>query len=195
MGKELPKDKFRRGFKAQAERHSIEYRERVGVKGYQFLSSFVLAEHLGIKVIAPDNLNGFSPDEFDILTNTRKEEWSAAAIQSFNGSLIIIHNKSHSSGRQESNIMHELAHVICGHQMSGIENRPDIPFTLRTYNQEQENEADWLGSCLQLPRPGLTWAYRRGMSEEEIAEHFCSSKDMVRFRTNMTGVKKQFSSR
>jgi Zn-dependent peptidase ImmA (M78 family) len=89
--------------------------------------------------------------------------------------------------------MHELAHNICGHETSKSQQINGLGLLLREYNEEQEKEAEWLGSCLQLPRKALVWALNKKMSYEEISEYFQASEDMVRFRINTTGVKKQIS--
>lgn len=64
---------------------------------------------------------------------------------------------------------------------------------LRNLDVEQENEAEWLGSCLQLPRPALIYSLKRSMTIEQIAEYYNCSNDMVQYRINITGVKKQLS--
>jgi Zn-dependent peptidase ImmA (M78 family) len=87
--------------------------------------------------------------------------------------------------------MHELAHIICEHKVSDeILNTGLIGF-LRNHDVQQENEAEWLGSCLQLPRPALVWALKEKMNNGEIAEYFNASEEMVRYRINITGVNKQ----
>jgi hypothetical protein len=84
--------------------------------------------------------------------------------------------------------MHEIAHVLCEHEPSKFVTFNGCDFSLRTCNPEQEEEADWLCGCLKLPRESLLWAVRRGMTDEQIADHFVSSLDMVQFRRNVTGV-------
>ena len=88
--------------------------------------------------------------------------------------------------------MHEIAHIICGHKMEKIVIRKDIPFPLRDYNSEQEDEAKWLGGCLQIPRRALVKMIYKGLDTMELAEHFGASKDMVLYRLRITGASKQF---
>ncbi|WP_375480311.1 hypothetical protein [uncultured Nostoc sp.] len=40
-----------------------------------------------------------------------------------------------------------------------------------------------------MPRRGLLWAVQRQMTQTQIAVHFNASEEMVRFRSNLTGVK------
>jgi Zn-dependent peptidase ImmA (M78 family) len=82
--------------------------------------------------------------------------------------------------------MHELAHLLLGHQpirfhqVSGT-----IP--VREYRAADEKAAEYLGGCLQITARGLDWAFQRNMSLREIAKHFGASLQMVRYRCNMTG--------
>ena len=51
--------------------------------------------------------------------------------------------------------MHEMAHLICKHKPAELVPVGGFPFSLREYDAVQEEEANWLGACLQLPRPAL----------------------------------------
>lgn len=51
-----------------------------------------------------------------------------------------------------------------------------------------EDEATYLGGCLQIPRRGLLWAVQQKMVLPRIATHFGASEEMVCFRSNMTGI-------
>jgi hypothetical protein len=46
--------------------------------------------------------------------------------------------------------MHELAHVIIGHEPARVDVTEGGSLILNTYNREQEDEADWLAGCLSL---------------------------------------------
>lgn len=80
--------------------------------------------------------------------------------------------------------MHELAHVLLEHPMVGFS--PETGLPLR--NQQHEDEATYLGGCLQIPRLGLKWAVAHGYASKQIAEHFGASESMVRFRSNVTRI-------
>ena|ERR1035437_1540602 len=104
------------------------------------------------------------------------------------GNRIIIHNPYHSVARQQSDMMHEIAHIICKHERIEKEYDFEIPFGLREFDKVQEEEAKCLGSTLQLATPCLLWANKKSMTTEAIAEHFNASKNMVTYRMNMTGI-------
>lgn len=186
------KDILKRGFKADAERKAKEYREALSIHPCAPLCAFKLAEHLIVPVYPAtefltlthdiNNLNG---------SNGKDPEWSALTMLTKAGNRIIIHNSFNSVARQQSDLMHELAHIICKHERSQSEYDFEIPFGMRDYDELQEEEAKCLGSTLQLPTPCLLWAKKRNMSNGDIAGHFNASEVMVTYRMNMTGIFKR----
>jgi hypothetical protein len=85
--------------------------------------------------------------------------------------------------------MHEIAHVLCEHQGGGVTAFGGLP--CRTYDPVQEEEATWLGACLQIPRDGLLWFLKKGWDNVAIAQHFGASVSQTRYRRNKTGVDAQ----
>jgi len=67
----------------------------------------------------------------------------------------------------------------------------DGTLVMRSYDQKQEDEANWLAWCLLLPRDALTQCARRGLSIDAIAEQYGVSKKLVTFRLHVTGVRAQ----
>ncbi len=104
---------------------------------------------------------------------------------------IIIHNHLHAPPRQQSNLMHALAHIICEHKQPSSNDCLNLPFFMRSFNKQEKEEAIYLGTVLQIPRAGLMWALKKGMLNENTAEHFKASLEMVTLRINSTGVRKQ----
>ncbi len=181
--------KFKRGFKSQSEKKSIELRQNLSIKPSHPLPGKLLAEHLKTLIVLPESIPGLDRNALNCLLKSSGSEWSGAAVQAGSQSLIII-NDSHSLARQESSIMHELAHLICGHEMGKFEMLSDGIF-LRSYDENQEKEAEWLGGCLQLPRVALHFHYvRYKLSIEEISSKFNASEQMVQFRLNVCKVKR-----
>lgn len=174
------------GFKAEAERISERYREEVGISKFDPLDAFALAKHLEIPIISVEELSEL-PEEH--LNKLREPSiFSAIWMPNEDGDKIIIHNTRHSAKRQQSNLMHELAHIIRKHEVPEDIARLCLLLNLHYYNKEQEEEAKYLGGCLQITRAGLQWALKRNLTKEEIAEYFNASLEMVIYRLNTTGV-------
>jgi Zn-dependent peptidase ImmA (M78 family) len=87
--------------------------------------------------------------------------------------------------------MHELAHLILDHKPASIVMSHDGTFAMRSYDQKQEDEANWLAWCLLLPRDALARCARGAVSTEAIAEQYGVSKTLVTFRLRVTGVHAQ----
>jgi hypothetical protein len=180
---------FKRGFKSQSENKSVELRKELKISPSLPLSGNKLAQHLKVKIIFPDMIEGLDNPSLKCLLNGNNSGWSGAAIQAGSQALVLI-NSSHSLARQESSIMHEMAHLILGHQMGEFLMLADGIF-LRGYNQDQEKEAEWFGGCLQLPRVALYMHFiKYRLTIEEIAEKFNASTDMVKFRLNVCNVRR-----
>lgn len=188
---------LKRGFKANAEKLAKQYRESLSIHPCAPLCAFKLAEYLAISVYGANEILT-QPSAINILSgrNGNDCEWSALTMITKAGNQIIIYNPFHSVTRQQSDLMHELAHIICKHERQQIESNFDIPFGMRYFDEEQEEEAKCLGSTLQLATPCLLWARKASMATEEIAAHFNASIDMVTYRMNVTGIYRQaFSKR
>lgn len=185
------KNSFKPGFKSWADKKSIEIRKSLGLEANQPLCAFDLCKHLEIPIFVPQDIKNLDTKYLNILLGEGKEHWSAATIPLQNDKAIIIHNPEHSIQRQQSNLMHELAHVLCLHKVDPEIKETGLAGFLRHHNQEQENEANWFGGCLQIPRQALLWALKQKMSEPEMSAYFVASEEMVKYRINITGVRKQ----
>jgi Zn-dependent peptidase ImmA (M78 family) len=180
----------RYGFKAWAERTAAGIRRELRIQPLAALPAQRLADHLGITIVEPAALPGMTDDLLHRLVKEFGHCWSALTIVA-EAITIIVCNPTHADTRRESDVMHELAHIICCHTPARIELEDGFPFRLRSFNPNDEAEAVWLGGVLQIPRAALLQLVRRGYVNEALAEHFCASDDMVRFRRNVTGVDTQ----
>ena len=152
---------------------------QLGLKVYQQLSAIVLAQDLNATIFTPETLPSVEVEQVKLLSNS--DNWSAAIVRK--DPLWIVHNSRHAITRQNSNLMHEFAHVILEHEMVGCDSNTKIP----QRRQQDEDEAVYLGGCLQIPRRGLLWAVQKQMTIGRIALHFNASEDLVQFRINVIG--------
>lgn len=67
----------------------------------------------------------------------------------------------------------------------------DGSFVMRSYDQVQEDEANWLAWCILLPRDALMRCRKLDLSVAEIAEQYDVTETLVNFRLRMTGVESQ----
>lgn len=175
---------MRRGFKSEAERIAADIRQRQGCGEQEPAPLESVADGLGVEMIPADRL--VDRARLEELEAIQSDAFSAATFRRPNGKRVVVFNPLHSVGRTRSNQAHELAHVILDHNVRTIERVGNLKFL--TCDIEQEEEADWLGGCLLLPRALLLNAAFKGMNSAQIAETYETSEPMARFRLNASGV-------
>jgi Zn-dependent peptidase ImmA (M78 family) len=171
-----------------AERKAIDLRRQEGLAPWSPLPSETLAKRLNTRIIGPRDVGGLSEDKILVLLGTCSREWSAVTIRTEQGCHVVVENTTHSPLRRESTRFHELAHIICAHRPTGFQSIPGVGILLRSFDPEQEQEADWLGQCLHLPRPALGWCLNYEFSMEKISQTYVASEQLVRYRLNKTGL-------
>ncbi|MEQ8553083.1 MAG: ImmA/IrrE family metallo-endopeptidase [Cyclobacteriaceae bacterium] len=181
---------LKRGFKANAEKRALLFRQELNLKYYSPLDAFLLANHLGIDVFTPSEM-GLDKNSCNHLTKNGSG-WSALTIKNNEANYIIIHNPNHHETRQQSNIMHEISHILCEHEFPPLMMVENMPIPSRSYNELFEAEADWLGSNILIPRKALQWCLYRGMKLQDVASYFNVSEQMVRMRINLSGLSGRF---
>lgn len=175
---------MRRGFKSEAERIADGFRERLGCAEDEAIPLDRLAEDLGARLVPADEL--VSRKLLEELNEIQDDAFSAATFRLASGKRVVVHNPLHSTGRTRSNQAHELAHIVLDHTLRTLEKIGSMTFL--TCDVEQEEEANWLGGCLLLPRPLLLKAARAGTSPARLADEHDTSEAMARFRLNASGV-------
>jgi len=186
---------FDRGFKSWAERTAVNIRHELGVSTFDRLDPFALAALLDVEIRTPADIPGLPSDVLDQLLVKDPWGWSAVSFIQPEGKTIIIYNPRKSAGRRSSDIGHEVAHIIQEHKPGMIMLSHDGMMAMRTFNQKQEDEADWLGWCLLLPREALIKAMREGRTTQQIAEQYGVTDRLVTFRMGVTGVHVQMRRR
>lgn len=185
---------FRRGFKSQCERRAVEYRKQLGLDATAPLSAEALARHLGITVWSTKDIESLSDDDMLVLNDSNDDSWSALTMR-VGPSNLVIYKPVASLGRRNNVVMHELSHIILGHKLAQAFIMEDGSLAPGNFDQEQEDEADWLAGTLLLPRPALLAIHNRRMPNQVACEHHLVSNDMLTWRMRMTGVSFQMQRR
>lgn len=179
-----------RGFKSWAERTALGLRRELNLSISSKLDPRQLAAYLDVLVWTPHDVPGMTPEILEQLL--RRDPWGWSAVTCTVGErAIVIYNPKHPPGRQAGDIMHELAHIVLDHSAGTLIMSQDGLMVMRSYDRKQEEEADWLSRCLLLPRDGLMWARRQGLTPKEIAVHFGVTESLAVYRLRMTGVDSQ----
>jgi|SRR5579859_890481 len=179
---------LRRGFKSSCEEMAGFYRKRLELSSDAPLDPFNLASHLTVRVRTPKSFKALPPDVCHRLLTEHSDCWSAFTL-SMGSRPMIVYNPTHSERRQSSDLMHELAHLILSHTPSRLF-IGSLGLPLRSHDQEQEAEANWLCGCLLLPRIALTKIKRQRLSVEDATCLYRVSVEMLRYRMQVTGMNK-----
>lgn len=140
-----------------------------------------LAKHLGIEVWTASQVPGLDQACLDVLVEKDADSWSAITLCAGVKDLIIV-NPVHEGGRRASDIMHEIAHIIIGHDPARVDVTEDGFLILSSYNKQQEEEAKWLSGCLLLPREALLLIRRRATDPQVAEKMYGVSGQMLTFR-------------
>jgi Zn-dependent peptidase ImmA (M78 family) len=178
---------LRRGFKAEANSTADEVRGELGLGFFDPLDPSELAAHLDIPVIGLSELSEAATSVEHLI---EVEPSAFSAITVFRGTRrLIVHNDRHAPGRRNSDVTHELSHGLLLHPPTpALDHRG-----CRDWNQDIEDEAEWLSGVLLVPERAALAVVRGHHILEEAAEHFGVSAQMMRWRLNATGAHKRVS--
>lgn len=180
---------LRRGFKAEANEIALEVRSELGLRPIDPLDVWVLARHLEIPVHQLSVLHQWAPTALRHFSVVHPSVFSAVTV--FDGpiSRAIYHNDAHSTGRQSSNLAHELAHGLLLHPPTpALDDRG-----CRDWDQDIEDEATWLGGVLLITEQASLSIARRGLTLSQAAALYGVSEQMVQYRLNMTAARRRVS--
>lgn len=177
---------MRRGFKADAERTAQEVRAEMGLGPTDPMDSVELAKHVGAQVRRADELTAIS--KLEALEEIQPGAFSACTF-TLDGRHVIVYSPLGSHGRRQSNIAHEVGHLVLQHNVKEVEQVGGLSFF--TCDPDEEQEANWLAGCLLLPRQLIYAAARRGLDSLAIANQYGVSEQMAAFRIRTTGVNRQ----
>jgi Zn-dependent peptidase ImmA (M78 family) len=174
----------RRGFKSEAERLADRTRGQLGLQPHVQMPIRDLAKHLNIEIHSADALVGSAA--LEELHRLQPGAFSAATFHLPDGRTVIVYNPLNEASRTNSDIAHEIAHILLNHEVRELQKVGGHTFL--TCSPEQEEEANWLAGCLLLPRALLLREAYAGTDPEAIARKQGVSIPMARFRLNASGV-------
>lgn len=179
---------MKRGFKSECESIATAVRAEMGLAGHARLHSRDLAAHLDIPVHPLSALDGNGVSAAIHYVTTNSAVLSAMTIfpEWPRPRRVVIFNDGNSEARQNSDVAHELAHGLLMH-----EPRAAIVNGCRDYSKAHEDEAGWLSGCLLVPREAALAVARAGTPLAVAAEEYGVSMQMMTFRVNSTGARRQ----
>lgn len=183
---------MKRGFKSQCERRSVEARKLLGLQPHEPLNGFELARVQKVSVWSESDVAELPAEDVRQLTVDAGDDWLAFTLR-LGTDHLVVYNSSQSVGRVNSMLMHELAHIMLGHELTSAGLSEDGYLMPTTYDQEQEDEANWFGGTLLLPRPALLRVRGQNMDDQQIRQRYSVTQEMINWRFRMTGVDYQLA--
>lgn len=183
---------FERGFKSWCEKLSLEFRAKLDLEPADPLPARALAAHLGIQVRTTAEFPALSPSSRNTLE--ADDAWSAVTLEAADKKLIIL-KATNTPGRQSSDLMHELSHHLLDHRPTPVDVSSEGFLMLHSYNRTDEAQADWLSSCLLLPRPALLLIKTRRDDDSVAAQAYGVSIAMLKYRLDVSGINVQAARR
>ena len=146
-----------------------------------------LATFLDVTLLTPGDIPRLPPEALKQLLTTDPAGWSAVGCKTVSGYLVI-YNPNRSPGRISNDCAHEMGHILLEHESSKLVIAQDGRFVMRSYDDKQEKEADWLAAALLLPRDALIHIRTSGLTLQEAAKMYMTSKRLIQYRVGVTGV-------
>lgn len=153
------------------------------------IDAVALAEHVGCVVRSADTLVDIR--KLKELKRIQDNAFFACTFELPGDRHGIVFSPLMSDARRNSDVAHEVAHILLEHRLSRLEHLGDVAFL--SCDKQQEEEAGWLAGCLLLPRFALIHDLKRRMTHKTIAKHRVLSEEMVDYRVRVTGVTRQLA--
>ncbi len=175
-----------RGFKTEASDLAREIRAELQLGLPDRLDPRRLAAHLEIPVLALSELASEADGAVRHLLEVDPSSFSAVTVF-FGAERLVVLNDAHSSGRQTSNVTHELSHGLLLH--------PPTPALdvggCRDWDPVLEGEAEYLAGALLITDDAAIHIVRSRMTLPAAAAWLGVSQPMVQYRINVTGARKR----
>jgi Zn-dependent peptidase ImmA (M78 family) len=175
---------LRRGFKTEARAAARDARLELRLGPTAVFDPRALAAHLEIPIVPLSDLAKEIPAAVRYFRGRGSGEFSAGTIFA-DTERLIIHNDAHAPGRQASDLAHELSHALLFHEPKPALNA----LGCRDWDEDAEDEADFLAGVLLVPEEVTIAVVRRGLSPDDAAEVYGVSRTLMRWRINVTGAR------
>lgn len=172
-----------RGFKARADRIAIGLRCQMGLSDEAPMDLDALAVKLGFRIVRISMFADVCPEHVSQLREDETGAFSASLLRQ-GGCKIILVNDGHSSGRQSSDIAHEIAHALLAHLPQPFDHVEG-----RSFDKEAEEEANCLAGYILIPNKAALQIVRSGCNEETACDQYRVSRKMLEYRLNTSGAR------
>lgn len=176
---------LRRGFKAEANRISLALRRDLGLVSHEPIDLFALAKRFRAYVAPLSEFADECPEAVHHFTHVERGAFSAATVPLENGRRVIIFNDSHSTGRRNSNLAHEIAHLALGHEFT----LPIDTTGCRNIDRDVEDEANWLGPTILIPNEAALHILRQAMDTAAACQVYGVTTAVLQMRVNASGAR------
>lgn len=163
-------------------------RSRLSLAPLAPLDPFELAKDMRVEIFRPCEIPGLDSACLQQLLVAGSDAWSAGSLKLPSNDIAVVLNPNHPQTRERATLMEELSHIHLGHtptQLIIIERGP----VFRTFKKSQETEAYWVGAAALVPKAALERAKRNNAERQVVAKFYGVSRDLVRFRKNVTGLR------
>ena len=121
------------------------------------------------------------------LTKRNSSEFSASLISFGDGRRMVIVNNDHSPARQNSDIAHEIGHTLLAHPLEVLSSM----IGCRDFDPDLEDEANQFAGYLLVPDEAARSIFKSGMDMEMAQTTYEVSRQMLDWRLNMSGARRQ----
>ncbi len=175
---------LRRGFISEANEIARSIRTELDLGASAPLSPWLVAEHLDIPVVGMSSLSIEAPSAVAHFSRRSQSDFSGATV--FDGlSGVIVHNDSHSLGRQANDASLEVSHALLLHQPG-----PALDdLGCRFWDGSIEEEAAYLGGVLLIPQEAALSIASRGLTTQAAALEYGVSQPMITWRLRITAAR------
>ncbi|WP_246729117.1 ImmA/IrrE family metallo-endopeptidase [Methylosinus sp. RM1] len=155
------------------------------------LCPWKLAGHLEIPLVTLAHYQQAAPKAVAWLRSAPGQREFSAITLFYGREPLIIYNDAHPRKRQAADIAHELAHGLLMHP-------PKPPINVdgsRHYDDELEEEANWLGPALLVSDEAALHIAEKQMEIDAASDHYGASVQVVRMRMNVSGAARRVARR